>query len=413
MKRIAILHYAVAPTIGGVESTIDHQARGLSVAGYAVRIVSGVGEPSPAPIETRIHPSFSSTHPDVLVVQSELARGQVTPAFHALKATISAELEKALAGVAVCIAHNVPTLHKNLAFTAALAEVMPTMSIPLIAYCHDMAWTNSQYQPELHPGYPWDLLRQPWPGARYVTVSEPRRVELAGLLAVAPESITVILPGVDPATFLRWTSVTQGLVERLRLLEADGLLLLPARLTRRKNIELALAVLAAVRQQSRRDFRLIVTGPPGPHNPANRSYLDELLAQRRALGLDDFAHFLVAAGENPAQPLLLDDATTADFFRLADALFFPSLQEGFGIPVLEAGLSGIPVFCSRIPPFEDSGGGDVTYFDPVNDPPQQIAARLLTVLEESPTYRLRRRVRQHSRWDAIIRDRLIPLFEEA
>jgi mannosylglucosylglycerate synthase len=413
LKRIAILHYAVSPTIGGVESTIDHQARGLSALGYAARIVSGLGEPFHTPIETSIHPYFSSTHPDVLAVQSELVRGQVTPSFQALKATITTQLAEALAGADVCIAHNVPTLHKNLALTAALAQIAPHIGISLIAYCHDMAWTNSQYQPELHPGYPWDLLRQPWPGARYVTVSEPRRIELAGLLAVAPQSITVILPGVDPTTFLRWTSVTQGLVERLRLLEADGLLLLPARLTRRKNIELALAVLAAVRQQSRRDFRLIVTGPPGPHNPANRSYLDELLGQRRALGLEDYAHFLVAAGQNPAQPVLLDDASTADFFRLADALFFPSLQEGFGIPILEAGLSGIPVFCSRIPPFEHSGGADVNYFDPVSDPPEEIAAQILTVLEESPVYRLRRRVRQQSRWDAIIRDHLIPLFEEA
>lgn len=413
MKRIAILHYASAPTIGGVESTITHQARGLLGSGCAVRIISGAGEPSSAPIETHIYPQLGSSEPEVLAVQAELARGEVTHDFHALKTAITAILERALAGVDVCIAHNIPTLHKNLAFTAALAQVVSTLGIPLIAYCHDIAWTNTQYQAELHPGYPWNLLRNPWPHARYVTVSAPRQQELAALLGRSPESIAVILPGVDPAAFFRWTPVTQRLVAQLRLLQADGLLLLPARLTRRKNIELALAVLAAVRQQSGRDFRLIVTGPPGPHNPTNRSYLDNLLEQRRVLGLDDYAHFLVTAGDNRAQPLLLDDESTADFFRLADALFFPSLQEGFGIPVLEAGLSGIPVFCSRIPPFEQSGGADVNYFDPVRDTPEDIAARLLKVLDESPTYRLRRRVRQHSRWDAIIHDHLIPLFEEA
>jgi len=35
-------------------------------------------------------------------------------------------------------------------------------------------------------------------------------------------------------------------------------------------------------------------------------------------------------------PLLLDDATVANLYQIADALFFPSTQEGFGIPIIEA-----------------------------------------------------------------------------
>jgi glycosyltransferase involved in cell wall biosynthesis len=231
------------------------------------------------------------------------------------------------------------------------------------------------------------------------------------LLGVAPDAITVVVPGVDPAGFFHWTPTTTMLVKRLDLLAADGLLLLPARLTRRKNIGLALEILAAIRQESQQDFRLIVTGPPGPHNPANPGYLGELLEQRRALRLDAFAHFLYACGESDASPLIPDDATMANLYQLADALLFPSVQEGFGIPVLEAGLAGLPVFCADIPPFRSTGGEDVVYFDPVNETADAIAARMHETLAQYRPYRLRVRVRQSYLWQNVVRDQLVPLIE--
>ena len=411
MKRIAILHYASPPGIGGVEITIAHQARALVESGYTVRVISGDGAAFHPAIETHIDPVFSSSHPAVLHVQHELAQGQVTSAYHDLLARMTPALTAALAGVDVCIAHNIPTLHKNLVLTAALAQYAAETALPLVAYCHDLAWTNPQYQADLHPGAPWDTLRQVWPNAAYVTVSEMRQQEMADLLGVPAEAITVITGGIDPAQFLRWTDTTQRLVRSLRLMDADGILLLPARITRRKNIELALGILAAVRQQSGADFRLIITGPPGPHNPTNKSYLDKLLDLRADLRLETAAHFLYLEGVDAATPLLVDDETLADCYRLADALLFPSTQEGFGIPILEAGLSGIPVFCSDLPPMRQSGGADVSYFDPRLDPPPQIAEHILSVLQASPTFRLRHRVRQHYRWETIIHRSLIPLLE--
>ncbi len=404
------MHYASPPGIGGVEITIAHQARALLECGYGVRVISGDGANFHPHIETIIQPIFSSSHPDVLRVQAELAQGQITPAYHELLAQITAALRTMLADVDVCIAHNIPTLHKNLPLTAALAQYVADTSLPLVAYCHDLAWTNPQYQAELHGGEPWDKLRQVWPDAAYVTVSDMRQKELADLLGIPSEQVTVITGGIDPAQFLRWTDTTRRLVQKLNLMDADGILLLPARLTRRKNIELALHVLAAVREQSDADFRLIVTGPPGPHNPTNKSYLDKLLELRLQLHLEDAAHFLYREGVDDA-PLLVDDDTLADCFKLSDALFFPSTQEGFGIPILEAGLSNISVFCSDLPPLRQSGGDDVIYFDPLHDSPSRIGQQITTVLNASSAFRLRQRVRQHYRWEITIRRTLIPLLE--
>lgn len=408
MKRIALLHYASPPTVGGVESVIARQARGLADLNYPVRIITGSGAAFDPRIETRVEPLFGSRHADVLRVKQELDGGIVSPAYEALVNHLAATLAGMLADCAACIVHNVHTMNKNLPLTAALARVQAAYpALRMIAWCHDLAWTNPQYLPELHPGEPWDLLRQVWANTVYVTVSEPRRVELADLLHLSPDQIHVITAGVDPAEFFQWTATTRQLEATYRLLDSDGILLLPARLTRRKNIALALHILAAMRAQSAADYRLIVTGPPGPHNPANPGYLGELLDLRGQLRLQDAAHFLY---EMTDPPLIPDDTTMANLYQLADALLFTSEQEGFGIPLLEAGLTGLPVFCSDIPPFRQTGQADVSYFE-LDAPPQAIATQVLTGLTASGSARLRVRVRQQYRWQRIIEDQLLPLLE--
>ncbi|MBN8618268.1 MAG: glycosyltransferase family 4 protein [Anaerolineae bacterium] len=410
-KSIGILHYSSPPGIGGVESVIAYHARGLAKLGYQVHILSGNGGTFDPRVQTHINPLFGSKHPDVLAVKAELDAGKVSPAFDPLVDKIEHDLQQSLAGCDCCIVHNVHTLHKNIPLTAALARLTSRGKLRFIAWCHDLAWTNEQYQSEMHAGYPWDLLREIWPNTAYVTVSDMRKTEMVDLFSAAPERIQVIPAGVDPAGFFRWTPTTVRLVDQLNLMSADGLLLLPARLTRRKNIERALEVLAEIRQASQRDFRLIVTGPPGPHNPANAAYLNELLALRHQLQIDDCAHFLYQYGVEEGQPLLVDDDTIADLYRLSDALLFPSLQEGFGIPVLEAGLSGIPAFCANLPPIRETGRGDIHYFDPLHTPANQIAAQIGSALTHDPVYRLRVRVRQDFRWDAILQNQLVPLLE--
>ena len=411
MTTVLMLHYAAPPVVGGVEQTIGEHARHLAALGFRVHVAAGRGGPEIPGAVFHAVPLMDSRHPEVLAVQAELAQGRVPPAFAALRARLREQLRPLLAIADVVVAHNVVTLHKNLALTAALyAEARDARGPRLVAWCHDFAWADEGYLPALHPGQPWDLLRTPWPRTRYVAISPPRARLLAETLGLPLDAVAVIPPGIDPEAFYKLEPLTQTLVAQLNLWDAAPLLLLPARITRRKNIAFALRVLAALRA-THPQAALVVTGPPGPHNPANQAYLQDLLRLRAALGLDAQAHFLYQHVPD-ASTQGLPAAVVADFYRLADALLFPSVREGFGIPVLEAGLARLPAFVADRAELRAAGGPDVTaYFDPNGDP-AAVAATIARALEADPLYRQRRRVLREFRWEHIVRQRVAPLLQE-
>lgn len=402
--KIALLHYAVPPVVGGVENVISQHARLMVAHGHHVRLIAGRGEKTEEQIEYFPLPLADSRHPEVLAIKPTLDSGRIPPGFYSLVRDIETGLEEDLRGIDVLVAHNVCSLNKNLALTAAIDELSrrPTFP-PLVLWHHDLAWTTPRYQSELHAGFPWDLLRTDWPQAIQVVVSEFRRKELAELLAVPPHRIQVIPNGVDLAAFLKLAPLTKTLVQAADLLASSPLLLMPVRITSRKNIEFAIRVMAALRKTNPL-AKLVVSGPLGPHNPANQEYFKRLTDLRARLDLQEAVVFMAEIYSE-----YLPDEVIADLYRLADALFFPSQEEGFGIPVLEAGLAGIPVFCSDIPPLRDLAGDLAETFAPDSDP-AAVAWRISERLHASHEYSLRRRVIQKYTWQKIYLDHIQPLL---
>jgi mannosylglucosylglycerate synthase len=404
--KIALLHYSSPPIVGGVESVLAQHARMMTDAGHEVTIFAGRGEIFDERVKVRILPRLDSRHPDVMEVKEFLDAGKHTPAFEMLREQIKRELLDELRGCDVLIAHNVASLHKNLALTAALHAEHNKPGFPhLILWHHDLAWTTPRYRAELHEGQPWDLLRMYWEGVTQVVVSELRQQELAQLFGISGDTIRIIPNGVDIGAFFKFEPQTVGLIERLKLLEADPLFLLPVRLTPRKNIELALKVMAKLRDDFPRAM-LLVTGPEGPHNPNNKAYKHRLMALRDALGLQDAAHFLAEVSDE-----FLPDAVIADFYRIADALLFPSREEGFGIPIIEAAFSRVPVFCADIPVLHELADDDVSYFDPDANP-DEVAKQIKGRLEAEMTSRWGRRAKQSYAWDQIFALHIAPLLKE-
>jgi len=403
--NIVLLHYAAHPIVGGVEKVMRQHSRLLAEAGHRVRVIAGRGANVDPKVDFVSVPLLDSQAPEVLALKPELDAGTVPPGFEQLSSEIELRLRELFVDTDWVLAHNVCSLHKNLALTAALWRISQVQSAARIAlWHHDLAWTTPRYRPELHNGYPWDLLRINWPRAVQVTISKHRRHELADLMKLPQERILVIPNGIDVREFLRISSETDALVAACKLLDAAPLILLPVRITRRKNIEMALRILARLRERHPQ-ARLLITGPIGPHNKDNSGYLDSLLLLQRELGLENSVVFLtLAAGKE------VSDAVISDLYRLADVLLLPSKEEGFGIPILEAGLAGIPAFCSDIQPLRELGGEDVLYFPPDGDP-ARIAEQIGGALEASQLYPLRKRVLREYAWSSIYTEHLMPLLE--
>ncbi len=403
--RVAFVHYTCPPVVGGVERILGAHARLAAAAGHDVRVVAGRGAPFDDRVEVCLLPLADSRHPRVLEVKRALDRGEVPPEFDALAGTLEAVARAALSGTEVVVLHNVASLSKNLALTKALHRLAAEQPARRwILWHHDLAWSMPRYRPELHDGEPWDLLRKAWPGAQQVAISEARAAELAVIMGIDHSRIRVVPDGIDTPESL---ALPAGLLSVLRVYgigRADPLLLSPVRVTPRKNLGFALEILAAIRTWLP-DAGLVVTGPPGAHDPGNLSYLRQLEAERDRLGLGQSVWFLGSLLREA-----LGDPEVAGLYRFADALLLPSLEEGFGLPLLEAGAARLPVFAADLPVLREIGGNDVSWFQPAGDP-AEVAAMIAERLASDPAVRLARRVRRNYSDDRIWDLHLRPLIE--
>jgi len=414
MKRpeTAILHYTAPPVVGGVEAVIQAHVRIFIQAGYPVTVIAGRGQEAALPSDAGfvLIPEMDSQHPQIVQMSATLERGEVPSDFDDMVNQLIGTLTPVLSRFDNVIVHNLFTKHFNLPLTAVLHYLLGAGKLErCIAWCHDFTWTSPSSRSKVHPGYPWDLLRTYRSDVAYVVVSQRRQRTLAALLRCPPEQIRVIYNGVDPDVLLGLSAEGYALVIRLGLLESDLVLLMPVRVTRAKNIEYALHVVAALKARGCRP-KLVLTGPPDPHDEESIAYFRSLQVLCKQLDVEEEMRFVFESGPDPDQPFTIDTQMVGDLFRVSDVVFMPSHREGFGMPVLEAGLVGVPVMCTNVPAAEEIGGQDVTIFDATKDP-AGVAGQILAWAEQSPVHRLRRRVRQNYTWSAIFHRDIQPLLD--
>lgn len=383
--RLAIVHYTAPPGLGGVEQVVGAQAQHLRAAGYDVKIVAGRGD-------AELIPELDSQHPEVQRLYARLsAGGDPEPEFSRLRARLDVGFAAALAGRDLTIVHNVLTMPFDLPATASLGE----SGRPLLAWTHDHALLNDRYRGFNAGSWPSTLLRRSWPAATLVAISETRRRELAAIYGDRP--MAVVPNGLDPAAFLGLSAATLDLLERAGAGGADPLLIVPVRITRRKRLERALETAAALIGELP-GLHLMVTGPLGHHDDDNVAYAAELYGLRTRLGLDgcvSFLHELAAGGPHP-----VTERNISELFRAADLVLLTSESEGFGLPVLEAGMARTPIVCAAIPVLEEVTGGAAELF-PSEAGAAAVAAAVRRSLAERPS-RLRSHVIHEYSWPAVL-----------
>jgi glycosyltransferase involved in cell wall biosynthesis len=402
-RNILVVHYTPPGVVGGVEHIIQQHARLLGERGYEVSVVAGRAGETDVPVT--VVPEIDVATADNIALEEQLAAGVVGPDFWRARDSVLRQLQTLAARADWIIAHNAFTLHFSLPLTSALWDLAGTTGRGrFIAWTHDLSWINPLYRPHMHTGFPWDLLATPAPGVHYVTVSAERRAELQRLWERTENTDVSLIPnGIDVRAALRLSPESVEIAERYRLFRRDAVLLLPVRITRRKNIEVGIRALRCLVERGL-DAAFLISGPEAPHHPGrSRSYLSELQALARELGLSDRVIFLSAdRGAN------LPSDVIPELYALADVLLFPSASEGFGLPILEAGLARVPIVLSDIPIFAEIGGDDVLRFDPQSSA-DTIAAMIVEALSGRQS-RLYRRVLLDYSWEKIVDDRLVPLL---
>lgn len=194
---------------------------------------------------------------------------------------------------------------------------------------------------------------------RVLVFSAAARDDVAAGLRMQKDRIDVVPlgPGGSPG------SPTPEAELRSRLgLEGAPVILSVAPLRAHKNVQSLVEALPAVRQQVPH-VTLVLAGGLTGHSPG-------LLQRAAQLGVEDAIRM----------PGWVDNADLEGLYQLAACFAFPSLNEGFGLPILEAMRRSVPVVCSNVSSIPEVAGGAAEYFDPRE--PGEIAASLIRVISD-------------------------------
>jgi glycosyltransferase involved in cell wall biosynthesis len=177
-----------------------------------------------------------------------------------------------------------------------------------------------------------------------ITGTAAAREEICSVLGVDPARFEVIHHGHEPA---RAVAPTPAETLRARY-ELDDLRVVLCVAAKRPHKNQQLLIRAA--QTLDPDIAIVLAGHAEP-------YELELRALARELAVEDRIRFVGYVSAEDLEGL----------WRLADCAAFPTLGEGFGIPLIEALSHGVAVAASDIPVLREIGGGLPHYFDP-DDP---------------------------------------------
>lgn len=185
---------------------------------------------------------------------------------------------------------------------------------------------------------------------RVITVSEAMARELTTFLGISPERIRVVHNGLTPGFApVGPEEVERRLADEPRLagIRRPYVLSVGARIPRKNFSRLVCAVARARRRGL--PHQLVIAGPPGIADPEIRRAIDRS-------GSGDSVHLL----DYP------DDTLLHLAYAACDLFVYPSLYEGFGIPVLEAMACGVPVVAAATEAVSEVGGEVVPTFDPTD-----------------------------------------------
>ena len=218
----------------------------------------------------------------------------------------------------------------------------PDKNLPLVSTIHDLAILK--YPATAHPKIlaahqrSWEVLKRRQ--AQIITVSEASKRDIVRLLQIPPQRITVTYEALPREVKQASDRLANNVELRVRLKNALNLqrpyILFVGSREPRKNLERLIKAWAPLAN----DVSLIVAGEKAWDSSAQFRH--------------QHLHFL---GQ-------VSDLQLAALYHYAELLAYPSLDEGFGLPILEAFSHGLPVLSSNLPVIKELAGNAAHLVNP-------------------------------------------------
>jgi len=230
--------------------------------------------------------------------------------------------------------------HLNIDLYHALAFVAPPrLKLPLVVTVYDL--TFIRYPEALSRArrlYLQTFTRRTCEqAAAIIAISESTADDIVQLLHIPREKIVVAVPGVSD----QFQPVDAAAIETFRQQRnlPSRFLLHLGTLEPRKNLVMLLRAYADLPTSIREEVHLVLAGGKG-------WLYDEIFETVNRLHLQDVVHF----------PGFVNSVELPLWYNAADALVYPSLFEGWGLPVVEAMASGCPTLVSDISSLPEAAG---------------------------------------------------------
>ena len=181
-----------------------------------------------------------------------------------------------------------------------------------------------------------------------LTISESAKSDIIKHFNVDEKKIEIVTPGIDLEKYLHnYTDMELENVRKKYKLPENYILYLGT-IEPRKNIERTIKAFIKYKKEVKDDLKFVIVGGKGWK-------YDNIMKLIESMGTD-----IILTG-------YIDEEDKIPIYKLAQIFAFPSLYEGFGMPVLEAMAAGVPVITSNVSSLPEVAGDAAILVNPLNE----------------------------------------------
>ena len=181
-----------------------------------------------------------------------------------------------------------------------------------------------------------------------ITISESAKADIIKHFNIDEKKIKIVTPGIDLQKYSYKYSKSELENIRKKYNLPKNYILYLGTIEPRKNIERIVKAFKKYKKEINDDLKLVIVGRKGWK-------YDNIMKLIESMGTD-----IIITG-------YIDEEDKVPIYKLAQIFVFPSLYEGFGMPILEAMASGTPVITSNISSMPEVAGNAGMLVDPFNE----------------------------------------------